>query len=199
MQDAVVNIVRVSLRDHQRFGHPPPRTGNQLGRNVPGTTYPCAPGGPNDYIYIYAQQQMWPAVARVLGKPELVDDPRFKTAEARWENRATLEPIIAAWTSQRSKHEVMRLMGDAGVPCGACQDTGEVLADPHLRAREMIVDVDYPTRGTYQTVGCPIKLSDSPVAVSRPPLLGEHTDDLLGSLCGVTPGDAKRLRDKGVV
>ena len=69
----------------------------------------------------------------------------------------------------------MRLLGDAGVPCGACLDTGEVLADPHLRAREMIVDVEYPTRGTYQTVGCPIKLSDSPAEVTRPPLLGEHT------------------------
>ena len=67
----------------------------------------------------------------------------------------------------------MRLMGDAGVPCGACQDTGEVLTDPHLKAREMIVDVDYPERGTYQTVGCPIKLSASPVTVSRPPLLGD--------------------------
>jgi formyl-CoA transferase len=199
MQDSVVNLVRVSLRDHQRFGHPPTRTGNQLGRNVPGTTYACAPGGPNDYVFLYAQPQMWPAVVQVMGQPELTDDPRFKTLEARWENRAALNAIVEAWTRQRSKHEVMRLMGDAGVPCGACQDTGEVLADPHLRAREMIVDVDYPTRGPYQTVGCPIKLSDSPVAVSRPPLLGEHTDDLLGSLCGVTPGDAKRLRDKGVV
>ena len=87
MQDAVVNLIRVSLRDHQRFGHPMPRSGNQLGRNVPGTTYPCAPGGPNDYVFIYAQPQMWPAVVEVLGQPELADDPRFKTAEARWENR----------------------------------------------------------------------------------------------------------------
>jgi formyl-CoA transferase len=199
MQDSVVNLVRVSLRDHQRFGQPPTRTGNQLGRNVPGTTYACAPGGPNDYVFLYAQPQMWPAVVQVMGQPELADDPRFKTLEQRWENRAALNAIVEAWTRQRSKHEVMRLMGDAGVPCGACQDTGEVLADPHLRARDMIVDVDYPTRGTYQTVGCPIKLSDSPIAVSRPPLLGEHTDDLLGSLCGVAPGDAKRLREKGVV
>ena len=199
MQDAVVNLVRVSLRDHQRFGQPPARTGNQLGRNVPGTTYACAPGGPNDYVYIYAQQQMWPAVAGVLGRSDLVDDPRFKSVELRWENRAALEPIIEGWTRQRSKHDVMRLMGDAGVPCGACQDTGEVLADPHLRAREMVVDVDYPKRGTYQTVGCPIKLSDSPVTVTRPPQLGEHTADLLGALCGVAPGDAKSLRDKGVV
>ena len=69
MQDAVVNLVRVSLRDHQRFGRPSPRSGNQLGTNVPGTTYACAPGGPNDYVCIYAQPQMWPAVAKVLGQP----------------------------------------------------------------------------------------------------------------------------------
>jgi formyl-CoA transferase len=199
MQDAVVNLVRVSLRDHQRFGHPPPRVGNQLGRNIPGSTYPCAPGGPNDYVYIYAQQQMWPAVAKTLGLPELVDDPRFKTVEARWENRAVLNGMIEAWTRVRSKHEVMKLMGDAGVPCGACLDTGEVLADPHLKARDMVVDVDYPTRGTYQTVGCPIKLSDSPAEVTRPPQLGEHTDVLLSSLCGVDPDELKRLHETGVV
>ena len=158
-----------------------------------------APGGPNDYVFLYAQPQMWPAVAKVLGQPELTEDARFKTVEARWDNRAELNAIVEAWTRQRGKHEVMRLMGDAGVPCGACQDTGEVLADSHLKAREMIVDVDYPTRGTYQTVGCPIKLSDSPVAVSRPPLLGEHTDVLLESLCGVEPDEAKRLRQEGVV
>jgi formyl-CoA transferase len=93
----------------------------------------------------------------------------------------------------------MRLLGDAGVPCGACLDTGEVLADPHLRAREMIVDVEYPRRGTYQTVGCPIKLSDSPVEVQRPPLLGEHTEAVLGALCGVAPDGVKRLRETGVV
>src|SRR5436853_1138399 len=199
MQDSVVNLVRVSLRDHQRFGHPPTRTGNQLGRNVPGTTYACAPGGPNDYVFLYAQPPMWPAVVQVLGQPELTEDARFKTVEARWDNRAELNAIVEAWTRQRSKHDVMNLMGDAGVPCGACQDTGEVLADPHLKAREMIVDVDYPTRGTYQTVGCPIKLSDSPVAVTRPPLLGEHTGELLGELCGVDPDDVTRLRDAGVV
>src|SRR6201993_966831 len=156
MQDAVVNIIRVSLRDHQRFGEAMPRRGNQMGRGIPSTTYPCAPGGPNDYAFITAQQQMWPAFTAAIGRPELAADPRFATEEARWENRAALTPIIEEWTRARSKHEVMRILGAAGVPCGACQDTGEVLADPHLKAREMIVDVDYPTRGTYQTVGCPI-------------------------------------------
>ena len=199
MQDAVVNLIRVSLRDHQRQGRPMERHGNQLGHTVPGTTYPCAPGGPNDYVLIFAQPQMWPAFAKVLGRTELVDDPRFKTAEARWDNRDALNALIEEWTRQRSKHEVMRLLGDAGVPCGACQDTGEVLADPHLKAREMIVDIDYPTRGAYQTVGCPIKLSDSPAAVTRPPLLGEHTAELLGQMCGLDADTVARLRDKGVV
>jgi formyl-CoA transferase len=199
MQDAVVNLIRVSLRDHQRAGRPMPRGGNQLGHTVPGTTYPCAPGGPNDYVIILAQPQMWRAMTEVMGQPELAGDPWFATADARWENRAALDAIVGEWTRRHNKHEVMRLLGDAGVPAGACQDTGEVLADPHLKAREMIVDIDYPTRGTYQTVGCPVKMSDSPATVTRPPLLGEHTAELLGALCGVDPDEVTRLREQGVV
>jgi formyl-CoA transferase len=199
MQDAVVNIIRVSLRDHQRQGRPMERHGNQLGHTVPGTTYACAPGGPDDYVIILCQPQMWPGMVKTLGRPELADDPRFKTADARWENRDALNAVVEEWTRQRSKYEVMRLLGDAGVPCGACQDTGEVLADPHLKAREMIVDVDYPTRGTYQTVGCPVKLSDSPAEITRPPLLGEHTAELLHDLCGIDPDAVKRLKEAGVV
>ena len=189
----------VRLRDHQRFGRPLARNGNQLGRNVPGTTYACAPGGPNDYVFIHAQPQMWQALINTMGQPELADDPRFATGDARWENREALNAIIEAWTRQRSKHEVMRLMGEAGVPCGATLDTGEVLADPHLRARDMIVDVEYPTRGTYQTVGCPVKLSDSPAEVTRPPLLGEHTAEVLETLCGVNADEVRKLRSQGVV
>lgn len=199
MQDAVVNLMRVSLRDHQRFGHAMPRNGNQLGQVVPGTTYPCHPGGPNDYVYIFVQPQMWPAFIEVLGRQDLQDDPKFNTAEARWENRDELNALVAEWTLQRNKHEVMRLLGEAGVPSGACQDTGEVLADPHLRAREMIVDVNYPPRGTYQTVGCPIKLSKSPARITRPPQLGEHTDDILQTLCDCTPEDLQRLRQEGAI
>jgi len=135
----------------------------------------------------------------VMGRPELADDPRFATPEARWENRDAMNAIVTEWTMQRTKHDVMKLMGDAGVPCGATLDTGEVLTDPHLREREMIVDVDYPTRGIYQTVGSPIKLSDSPVTVQRPPLLGEHSEQVLGELCGMDADEVKRLRNSGVV
>jgi formyl-CoA transferase len=200
MQDSVVNIIRVSLRDRQRHDRALPRTGNQLGRNVPGTTYPCAPGGPNDYVFIFAQPQMWQALLKVMGMPELAEDPRFKTNDDRWKNRLALDEIVGGWTRQHGKHDVMRMLGDAGVPCGACQDTTEVLDDPHLKARDMIVDVREPVSGkTYRTVGCPIKLSDSPVEVTNPPKLGEQTGALLAELCGVSAEDLRRLKESGVV
>ena len=199
MQDSVANIMRISLRDHQRLGGVQERTGNQLGKNVPGSTYPCAPGGRNDYIYIFAQQQMWKAFANAIGRPDIIEDSRYATPESRWDNRETLNAIIEGWTRQKTKYEAMRILGDAGVPSGACQDTGEILEDPHLKEREMIIDIDYPTRGKYKTVGCPIKLSDSPADIKRPPTLGEHTEDLLGKLCGVTPEEFTKLREKGAI
>ncbi len=200
MQDAIVNIIRVSLRDHQRFGHALPRRGNQASQTIPSTLYPCAPGGPNDYVFINAwERPMWLAMLDVMGRRELADDPRFAAPEARWQNRDALNAIVEEWTKGQSKYEVMRKLGQAGVPCGAVQDTGEVLADPHLKARDMILDIDYPTRGTYKTVGCPVKLSDSPAKVTRPPLLGEHTEALLGELCGLDPAEVRRLKDDGVV
>ena len=198
MQESVLNLIRISLREHQRNGVPV-RAGNQLGKTVPGTAYACAPGGPNDWVYIYAPPQMWPAVCKVLGRPELEHDPLFKTANDRWANRAALDAIVTEWTSARGKYEAMKLMGDAGVPAGACQDTGEVLADPHLNARDMIHELDYPPRGNFKTVGCPLKLSDSPVSITRPPMLGEHTEGVLSELCGVPPADVKRMKAEGIV
>ena len=90
-------------------------------------------------------------------------------------------------------------MGDAGVPCGACQDTGEVLNDPHLKAREMIIDLQYGRRGSYQTAGCPIKLSRSPAEITRPPELGEHTNDVLRDVLQVGQDEIIRLRQMNVV
>ena len=199
MQDSVVNLMRINLRDHQRLGGVQPRTGNQLGKNVPGSTYPCAPGGPNDYIFIFAQQQMWKAFAAAIGRPDITDDPRYATTEARWENRDTLNPIIEDWTRRKTKHAAMKILGDAGVPSGACQDSGEIFEDPHLQERQMILDLEYPPRGTYKMVGSPIKLSDSATEIVRPPMLGEHTDALLGEICGIDPQQVARLRDDGVI
>jgi len=199
MQESVVNILRVSLRDHQRRGSPMPRQGNQLGKMVPGTTFPCKPGGPNDYVYIYVQPQMWPPFIAATGMAHLGEDLRFKTADDRWDNREALDAEVANWTRERTKQEVMDVLGAAGVPCGACQDTGEVLEDPHLKARDMILDMEYPNYGAYKTVGCPIKMSDSPADITRPPMLGEHSGEVLGELCDVSADDLERLKTDGVV
>lgn len=199
MQDAVVNILRISLREHIRAGQTPARTGNQLGKTVPGTAYACAPGGPNDYVYIFAQPQMWQAFVGATGMPHLAEDPKYATPEARWENRAELDAIVEGWTRQRSKYEVMEILGNAGVPCGAVQDTGEVLADPHLKARDMIVGLEDPAFGPFQTAGCPIKLSDSPVTIERPPQLGEHTEQVLSELLELSADDLARIKSEGVV
>jgi len=182
MQDAVVNLIRVSLRDHQRLGRSMGRTGNQLGAGVPGTTYRCHPGGPNDYVFIFAQQQMWHPLLRAIGREDLIGDPRYETAEARWRHKADVDGLVEGWTSQRSKHDVMKILAPAGVPCGACLDTGEVLSDPHLHARDMIVELEHPVRGRHVTVGNPIKLSASPTKITPAPLLGEHRREILAEL-----------------
>src|SRR5713226_6888557 len=182
MQDAVVNLIRVSLRDHQRLGKPMERTGNQLGAGVPGTTYRCHPGGPNDYVFIFVQQQMWHPLLRAMGRADLVGDPRYETGDARWQRKGEVDALVEAWTSERSKHEVMKILAGAGVPCGACLDTGEVLNDPHLQARDMIVEIEHPVRGRYVTVGNPIKLSASPTTITPAPLLGQHTREVLEEL-----------------
>ena len=198
MQDAVVNLIRVSLRDHQRFGRVMERTGNQLGSNVPGTAYRCHPGGPNDYVFVFVQQQMWHPLLRAIGRDDLVGDARYETPEARWQNRAEVDALVEAWTRQRTKQEVMTILAGAGVPCGACLDTAEVLADPHLLARDMIVEMDHPVRGRFVTVGNPIKLSASPTAIRPSPLLGEHRAEILAEL-GYSDEQVRALEKDGAI
>jgi len=168
------------LRDHQRLGKPAARTGNQLGTNVPGTTYRCHPGGPNDYVFIFTQQQMWHPFLRAIGREDLIGDARYEAPEARWQRRDEVNGLVEAWTSERSKHEVVKILAGAGVPCGACLDTGEVMTDPHLRARDMIVEVEHAALGKVKTIGLPVKFSASPGGPKRgAPVYGEHTREVL--------------------
>jgi formyl-CoA transferase len=142
---------------------------------------------------------MFDIVMRAIGREDLLADPRFSTPQARFEHREALHDILEAWTSQRDKHAAMETLAQAGAVCGAVLDTGEVLQDTHLRTRRMVQDVEHPTRGRYAMIGCPVRLSDSPVEIKPAPLHGEHTAQVLTQLAGCTPEDLARLRAAGAV
>src|SRR4029077_9960421 len=131
--------------------------------------------------------------------PDLLTDDRFNKPPARARNAAALTGIIEGWTRQREKHQVMQAFAGKGIPCGAVLDTAEVLANPHLRERGTVFDLEHPTRGTYSMIGCPVRLSDSPFEASPAPLMGEHTEAVLTSLAGYTALEVKQLREKGVI
>jgi formyl-CoA transferase len=200
MHEAVLNFVRVPMMGTYLTGKPTPRVGNRLGAGPIGDIFKCAPGGPNDYVYLYcSNQEMWRSLFTTIGRPEVAVDPRFTDRKSRRENVEELSAIVEAWTSQRSKHEVMKIMGEADVPCGAILDSIELLNDPHLRERGMIVTIDHPVRGKVTMPGCPVKLEHSPVEVKSAPLLGQDNAAVYRTMLGLDDSSLERLKREGVL
>src|SRR5919198_1903348 len=195
-QDAVLNLVRIHLREHYVTGTPVPRRGNRSVGAGPSNLYRCRPFGPNDYVFVHcATLDMWRTLARLLGRPEFADDPRFADRQGRADHAAELDPIVEGWTEKRTKHEAMEILAGAGIPCGAVLDSGEVLSDPGLVARGMVVSLEHPTRGRFAMPGNPVHLSASPTTVTRAPLLGEHNVEVYGGWLGL-PADELRALEK---
>jgi len=202
MQEVVANFVRGRFVDHYRDGAPSVRRGNDITGGVPGGAYPCAPGGLNDYAYIYVQtmnQDMWRDFVAAIGREDLLADARCADAKTRWAHREALDEIISAWTRARTKHQVMAELGKAGVPCGAVLDTAEILDDPHLNARGQIHTIEHATRGRVRLPGCPVRLSASAAPTTPPPLAGQHTAEVLAELLGLSTDEIADLRARGVV
>ena len=200
MQEAVLNFCRVPMMGTYVTHEPVPRTGNRLVGIGPADVYKCAPGGDNDYVYILCTTpEMWTSFCGVMGQPGLAEDERFREARSRARNVEALTAIVNEWTGQRSKHEVMRILGEAGVPCGKVLDSVELLNDPHMKERGMIVTVNHPVRGEFTMPGCPVRLEGSPVEVKAAPLLGQHNQEVYGELLGMTVSDLERLKSDGVV
>jgi formyl-CoA transferase len=204
MQEAVINFTRISFASQALWNRPAPRKGNQstLGTNAPSEVYPCQGGGPNDYCYIYttrAGEHQWHRLAEAIGRPDLIDDPRFATNRDRVVNTEALDAILSAWTRQRTKVEVMETLGRAGVPAGAVFDTHELLHDPFLRQRGMFPTVQHPQRGEFTMPGWPVKMSESDVPVTSAPLLGADTDAVYGELLGCSPEQLAALRAERVI
>ena len=203
MQEAVINFGRIAYGAQALWGRVPPRNGNQsvLGTSAPSEVYPCKGGGPNDFCYIYttrAGNHHWERLCRVIGREALIDDPRFRDPRDRFAHKEELDAIIAAWTGERDKREVMELLGSAGVPAGAVFDTEELQHDPYLRERGMFVTVDHPVRGPFTMPGWPVKMSESHVRVAAAPLLGQHNDEVYSRL-GCTAAQVQALRDERVI
>jgi len=202
MQEAVLNLTRVKYTQTLANGTPLERTGNRSATGGWSDLVRSSGGGPDDYVYITIppdNPEMFEAMTDVMGRPDLRTDERFATPPARARNGAALTAEIERWTGGREKREVMQAFAGRGIVCGAVLNTAEVLADPHLRERETIFDLEHPTRGRFSVIGCPVRLSDSPVAARRAPLKGEHTEDVLQNLAGYTREEIQQLRQKQVI
>ena len=198
MQDSIVNLMRIRMIDTFNDGAPVRRSGNRPW-GWPSMIFPCSPGGPDDYIALVLSGDSWDTILAVAGRAELIGDARYATHEARVERAAEVEEIIGGWTRTRTKHSIMEQLGALGVACGAVQDTRELLDDAHLRARDMVLDVDDPARGPHLALGNPIKVSSNDVEYAPPPLLGEHTEEALATLLGLDAAAIAALREGGAI
>jgi formyl-CoA transferase len=199
-QEAVVNLLRIHLRESYATGKPAPRQGNRSAAAAPSNIYRCRPGGPNDYVFIHcATVDMWKTLTKIVGRPELGDDTRYHDRRDRVQIVDEIDAMIEAWTEKRTKYEVMDIVAGAGVPCGAVLDSTEILSDPHLRKRRFVVDLEHPRRGPYPMPGNPVRLSASPTEVTRSPLLGEHNTEVYGRILGYKPDQIDQLKRDGVI
>jgi formyl-CoA transferase len=204
MQDAMTNYCRIAYATQARLNAPCPRTGNQvvLGTTAPSDAYRCEGDGANDYVYIYstrAGNAQWERLLKVIGREDLLDDPRFATPQARADHVAEVDAIIQAWCRDKGKYEVMETLGRAGVPAGAVMDTMELSEDPSMREREIFVTVDHPVRGAFTMPGWPVKMSRSHVSVQAAPLLGADNEAVYGAWLGYTREQLADLKDEDAI
>ncbi|MGH7184806.1 MAG: CoA transferase, partial [Pseudomonadota bacterium] len=211
MQDVVLNLCRVKMRDQQRLAHGPlaeypnqefgdevPRSGNASGGGQPGKALRTRGGGPNDYIYVIIQPQVWAPLMRLVGRSELIEQPDYASPEARLGHLDECFAIVEQWTLRHDKLQAMRLLNEADIPCGPILSMKDLFKDRSLRESGTLVEVKHPERGVFVTVGNPIRLSDNQVPVTPSPLLGEHTKEILEWL-GYSAKEIEGLRAEGTV
>ena len=218
MQDGVLNLARVKLRDQQRlnagplaeysqygegvaFGAATPRAGNDSGGGQPGWILKCKgwENDPDAYVYFITQAPVWGAICDLIGKPEWKTEADYATPNARLPRLKQIFATIEQWTMTMSKFEVMALCNEHDIPVGPILSMKELAEESSLRATGTVVEVEHPTRGPYLTVGNPIKLSDSPADVRRSPLLGEHTDEVLREVLRFSEKEIAAIKASGAL
>jgi crotonobetainyl-CoA:carnitine CoA-transferase CaiB-like acyl-CoA transferase len=204
MQDAMMHYIRIAFAAQDLLKRAAPRAGSSsvTGGNPPMGTFPCKGGGPNDYVYVYtsrANPEHWRRLLGVIGRQDLLDDPRYETSAARTENEAEVNEMIAVWTRQHDKREAMRIIGAAGIPSGAVLDTMELHEDPTFEQRGIMQTIQHPKVGAYKMPAWPVRFEGKPPPISPAPLLGQHSADVLGEWLGLSTGDVEGLRRDGVI
>ncbi|MEZ5853522.1 MAG: CoA transferase [Hyphomicrobiaceae bacterium] len=199
MQDAMLHYIRIAFSTQARTGVAAGRAGAKTlsGANPPVGIFPCKGGGPNVWVYIYTSRgnpEHWKRLARVVGRPELADDPKYATVEARAEREAEVDEIIATWTRTQTKHEAMRLVGEAGIPAGAVLDTMELMNDQTFEDRGIMQVMEHPKVGPFKMPAWPVRHDGKPPAVKASPLLGASTGDVLETWLGKSAEDVARLK-----
>lgn len=204
MQDAMLQYIRVAFAAQAAYGVAAPRAGAKLlsGSNPPCGIFPCKPGGPNDYVYIYtsrANPLHWERLLTLIGREELIGDPRYETGAVRAEREPEIDAMISVWTRQHTKHEAMELIGAAGIPAGAVLDTQELHDDPTMQQRGILQVMEHPKNGDFKMPGWPVRFGGKTPPVSPAPMLGEHNADVLANWLGMSEGDVAGLKDDGVI
>jgi formyl-CoA transferase len=206
IQEAVMYLTRGRFSDYyNNGGHVPTRKGNTLIRGVPSGLFPCKGGGPSDYIYLISNSALQPKVAvwdtllTVVGRTDLIGDERYHTLAGREERREEIEAFVTEWTMQHDKHEVMHTLAGAGILCSAVFDIEDQLHDEHLLERGAIEEYEHPTRGTVRAPGCPVRLSASDRTTRRPPLIGEHTGEVLADVAGYDEARIAAMQEEGAI
>lgn len=204
MQEVVPNLCRISYAAQALGGEPATRNGNQslLGSTSPSEAYPCKGGGKNDYCFIYssrATNRHWERLLEFMGRDDLKGDPRYSTPEMRYQNRASVDEMLSAWTINYDKREVMKMLGEAGVAAGAVFDTRDLSEDPHMKKRGVFVTVQHPVRGDFTMPGFPVKMSDSFVPVTCAPMLGAQNDEVYAELLGMSLDQVAELRSSKII
>ena len=169
---------------------------------APGGLYKCAPGGLDDWCYIFASrgnEEHWRRLVKAIGREDLLDDPRMVDGPTRAQNREAVDAAITEWTSKRTKQEVTRIIAGAGVPCGAVMTTLELLNDPDLHARGMMQTIEHPIRGPVTVPGWPLRMSDTKVALKCAPVLGADCEAIYGEWLGCSPDEVKDMRQAKVI
>ena len=203
MQDALLHYIRNAFGYTAKNGKAAPRVGSKSigGQNPPANIYPCAPGGPNDYVYIYtsrANPTHWPKLLETIGRADLIGDKRYDTRTARIENEDEVDAIIAEWTRKHDKYEAMNLIGAAGIPAGAVRDTLELLNDPDFEHRKIMQTVQHPT-GPFKMPGWPVRQDGKVPVVVPAPLLGQHSAEVLKDWLGMNAEQVAALHTEKVI